>query len=89
MSRLKKAGNSVHSDLTAVTTVSNKPKTEILDDKYHVTAAGRKFLVEQGQIFITTQFSILFYHTFTLLQLLFTAVQRLNIPAIYSRAWKM
>lgn len=53
MSRLKKAGNSVHSDLnsaqrTAQTKVESK--TEVADpEKYHVTTAGRKFLIEQGQ----------------------------------------
>jgi hypothetical protein len=56
MSRLKTAGNSVHSDLTAASTSTAKPqeKAEEVDpEKYHVTAAGRKFLVEQGSSLIT------------------------------------
>lgn len=51
MSRLKKAGNSVHSDLAEISTnlKQNEKKTEIEDsEKYHITAAGRKFLIEQG-----------------------------------------
>ena len=51
MSRLKKAGNSVHSDLTAVASTSKKVDVvaeKVDPEKYHVTAAGRKFLIEQG-----------------------------------------
>lgn len=51
MSRLKKAGNSVHSDLSAVASTSKKVDVvaeEVDPEKYHVTAAGRKFLIEQG-----------------------------------------
>lgn len=51
MSRLKKAGNSVHSDLSVATTSKATPEAtaeEADPEKYHVTAAGRKFLVEQG-----------------------------------------
>lgn len=49
MSRLKKAGNALDADLEPQKRVPKQAdqKTEE-DEKYHVTAAGRKFLKEQG-----------------------------------------
>lgn len=51
MSRLKKAGNAFDADLEPRKVVKKSdPVTGVEEDdaKYHVTAAGRKFLKEQG-----------------------------------------
>lgn len=53
-SRLKSAGNALDGDLEKVTRVfkyprSNEKTGEVDQEKYHVTAAGRTFLKEQGK----------------------------------------
>lgn len=64
MSRLKKAGNSVFSDLSAVPRLKQQSEAqpeEVDPEKYHVTAAGRKFLIEQGQKSLFSKFPCLIF----------------------------
>lgn len=56
MARLKVAGNVLDADLEKVATHSKSKKVEKVEDgddvdkeKFHVTAAGRKFLKDQGE----------------------------------------
>jgi hypothetical protein len=65
LSRLKNSGNSVHSDLNPPiqTKYETKPEEEKVDsEKYHVTAAGRKFLIEQGMLFVRHTLPAYFTH---------------------------
>ncbi|KAG5678080.1 hypothetical protein PVAND_007782 [Polypedilum vanderplanki] len=53
LSRLKKAGDQIDSDLSQQPTTSKKVKSkeeQEEDEKYHITNAGRKFLKEQAPV---------------------------------------
>lgn len=49
ISQIKKAGGSLDADLDSITQKKKDQQQEADDGKYHVTAAGRRFLKEQGE----------------------------------------
>jgi hypothetical protein len=89
MSRLKKAGNALDADLEPKKQpLKNKLEQKTEDDKFHVTAAGRRFLKEQG-LSGSMNFEVSRAHKVSSPQLQSIAVRKQSSRMISSSEWKV